>query len=128
MTQRSIGIFPREKFDLDENMKLTTSPTPCAIELTSISIIRVVVLGADYTAPVGDGEDGRIDVTVGGKVVSFGQSDLDVNGVGLAYLRGSLCDANDNVSYTLVDGDDNTGTGGSYTVEGVYLDAVDNIG
>jgi hypothetical protein len=128
MAQRSTGVFPREKFDLDSALEVTNTPTACALELTSFRTIRVVVLGADYTAPVGNGAAGSITVTVGGKVVTFGPNDFDINGVGIAHIRGSLCDANDNISYALVDGADNTGTGGSYSVDSVYLDAVDNVG
>lgn len=128
MAQRSTGVFPREKFDLDELLRVTTTPTACALELTSLNTIRVVVLGATYTAPTGDGTAGSITVTVGGKVVTFGPGDFDVNGVGIAHIRGTLCDANDNISYALVAGSAGTGTAGSYTVNSVYLDAVDNVG
>lgn len=128
MAQRSTGVFPREKFDLDETMRVTTSAVASALELTSINTIRVVVLGAVYTAPTGNGTAGSINVTVGGKVVSFGPGDFDANGVGIAHIRGTLCDANDNILYALVAGNAGTGTAGSYTVNSVYLDAVDNVG
>lgn len=111
MAQRSTGVFPREKFDLDASMAVTTTPAAAPIALSSIGTIRVVVLGA----VIGMGDS--VTVTVGGRAIVFEGGDLDANGVGLAYLRGSLCDNND-VSYTL-DG---------ATVDAVYLDAVDNVG
>jgi hypothetical protein len=128
MSQYSTGVFPREKFDLDAEFEVTTSATAAPIPLTSIRTIRVIVLGAAYTAPTGNGTAGRIEVTVGGKVVTFGPGDFDTNGVGIAHIRGALCDANNNISYALVAGSAGTGTAGSYTVDSVYLDAVDNVG
>lgn len=126
MAARSTGIFPREKFDLDTAFEVTPSAATAPLSLKSFNTIRVVVLGAVYTAPVGDGAAGNITVNVGGKAVVFGPTDFDVNGVGIAHLRGSLCDANDSINYDLNDGADNTGTGGSFVVDVVYIDAVDN--
>jgi hypothetical protein len=113
MAARSTGVFPREKFDLDYALRVTTTATAAAITLTSIDTIRVVVLGA---AGIDDSGTNKITVTVGGKAVVFNVSDLDKNGVGIAHLRGTLCDANNQISYTL---------GGTGTVTGVFLDAVD---
>lgn len=111
MAQRSTGIFPREKFDLDASMAVTATPAAAPVALSSIGTIRVVVLGA----VIGAGDS--VTVTVGGKAIVFESGDLDANGVGLAYLRGSLCSDND-MSYAL-DG---------ATVAGVYVDAVDAVG
>jgi hypothetical protein len=116
MAQRSTGVFPREKFDLDESMKLTASPAAMPVPLTSIGTIRVVVLGA---AGIDNAGTNKVTVNVGGKSVVFNANDLDANGVGIAYLRGALCDASNNADYDL---------GGTATVAGVYLDAVDNVG
>lgn len=128
MAQRSTGVFPREKFDLDSALEVTATSTAASISLKSLSVIRVVVLGAVYTAPTGDGDAGNITVNVGGKAIVFRPGDFDVNGVGIAHVRGSLCDANNNIDYDLNAGANNTGTGGSYVVGGVYIDAVDNVG
>lgn len=116
MAQRSTGVFPREKFDLDEAFKVTTTPAAAPIPLTSIGTIRIVVLDA---AGIDDAGTNKITVTVGGKATVFNASDLDKNGVGIAHIRGTLCDANNNMSYTL---------GGTGTVGAVYLDVVDNVG
>ncbi|MEJ2510266.1 MAG: hypothetical protein P8Y72_01580 [Anaerolineales bacterium] len=116
MAARSSGVFPREKFDLDEEMAVTDTPAAAAITLTSYRTIRVVVIGA---GSIDDGGTNKIDVTLGGQVVTFNAADLDANGVGLAHVRGTLCDADNNVSYTL---------GGTATIVGCYLDAVDNVG
>lgn len=116
MAQRSTGVFPREKFDLDASMEVTASPAAMPIPLTSIGTIRIVVLGA---AGIDDAGTNKITVNVGGKSVVFNANDLDVNGVGIGYLRGALCDADNNADYDL---------GGTGTVNSVYLDAVDNVG
>ncbi len=116
MAQRSTGVFPREKFDLDAALEVTATPTACAIPLTSIGTIRVIVLGA---AGIDNAGTNKITVNVGGKAIVFNAADLDANGVGIAHVRGSLCDANNNVDYDL---------GGTGTVNSVYIDAVDNVG
>lgn len=116
MAQRSTGVFPREKFDLDEAFKVTATPAAAPIPLTSIGTIRVVVLDA---GGIDDGGTNKITVNVGGKSVVFAAADLDKNGVGIAHIRGSLCDANNNMDYDL---------GGTATVGAVYLDVVDNVG
>ena len=116
MAQRSTGVFPREKFDLDGLMELGTGSSVMPISLKSIRTIRVIVLGASGIDNAGTN---KITVNVGGKSVVFNASDLDANGVGIAYLRGTLCDASDSADYDL---------GGTASVSGVYLDAVDNVG
>ena len=113
MAARSTGIFPREKFDLDAAMAVPLSPAAAPIALTSIDTIRVVVLGA---SGIDDAGTNKVTVNVGGKSVIFNAADLDKNGVGIAHLRGTLCDANNNIDYDL---------GGTATVTGVYLDVVD---
>ena len=95
--------------------------------LQSIHTIRVVVLGAQYTIPVGDGEDGSIQVTIGGRVVTFDPDDFDLNGVGIAHIRGHSCKANDEISYELIAGANNTGTGGNFTIQDIYIDAVEAV-
>lgn len=116
MAARSSGVFPREKFDLDAAFEVTATAAAMPIPLTSIGTIRIVVLGA---AGIDNAGTNKITVNVGGKSVVFNANDLDANGVGIAYLRGTLCDANNNADYDL---------GGTGTVNSVYLDAVDNVG
>lgn len=116
MAARSSGVFPREKFDLDESLKLTASPAAMPIDLKSIGTIRIIVLGA---AGIDNAGTNKITVNVGGKAVVFNAADIDANGVGIAHIRGALCDASNNADYDL---------GGTGTVDSVYLDAVDNVG
>jgi hypothetical protein len=116
MAARSSGVFPREKFDLDATLALTTSPAAAPIELKTLRTIRVVVIGA---AGVDDGGVNKVSVVVGGQTVEFGSGELDGNGVGIAHLRGALCDDGNSAHYVL---------GGGASVAGVYLDGVDNLG
>lgn len=116
MAARSSGIFPREKFDLDAALAVTATPAAAAIDLKSIRTIRVIVIGA---AGIDNAGTNKITVNVGGQAVVFNAADLDSNGVGIAHIRGSLCDANNLVDYDL---------GGTGTLVACYLDAVDNVG
>lgn len=116
MAARSTGVFPREKFDLDAALAVTATATAAAIDLKSIGTIRVVVIGA---AGVDNAGTNKITVNVGGESVVFNANDLDANGVGIAHIRGSLCDANNNIDYDL---------GGTATLVSCYIDAVDNVG
>jgi hypothetical protein len=116
MAARSTGVFPREKFDLDAALEVTATPTAAAVDLKTIKTIRVVVIGA---SGIDNGGTNKITVNVGGESVVFNANDLDANGVGIAHLRGSLCDANNNIDYDL---------GGTAALAGCYIDAVDNVG
>lgn len=116
MAARSSGVFPREKFDLDDALEVTATATAAAIDLKSIRTIRVIVLGAGGIDNAGTN---KITVNVGGESVVFNANDLDANGVGIAHIRGSLCDANNNIDYDL---------GGTATIGACYIDAVDNVG
>ena len=116
MAQRSTGIFPREGFNLDEAGKITATATgtDAPFTLTAAKTIRVVVIGA---ASIDDGGTNKITVTLGGQAVVFNAADLDGNGVGIAHVRGALCDADDNDAYYTL--------GGTATVGGVFLELVD---
>ena len=107
MAARSTGMFPREGFNLDAQTEITTSPTAAAVTLANAKTIRVIVLGL---------AGGDATVTLGGQsVVITEAADLDLNGVGIAHIRGALCDANNNVSYSLSAG----------SVGGVFYELVD---
>ena len=114
MAQRSSGMFPREGFNLDAELEITSSAVAAAVTLANAKTIRVIILGA---AGIDDAGTNKITVTLGGQVVEFNAADLDANGVGIAHVRGALCDdpANE-VSYTL---------GGTGTVAGVFYELVD---
>ena len=107
MAQRSSGIFPREGFNLDAETEITTTPTAAKVTLAHAKTIRVIVLGLT---------GGDATVTLGGQdVVVTEAADLDRNGVGIAHIRGAICDTNNNVSYALSAG----------TASGVFYELVD---
>lgn len=107
MAARSSGIFPREGFNLDAQAEITTTPTAAAVTLKHAKTIRIIVVGL---------AGGDATVTVGGEAVTIAAAtDLDQNGVGIAHIRGALCDANNNVSYSLSAG----------SVGGVFYELVD---
>lgn len=107
MAQRSSGIFPREGFNIDAQAQITTTPTAAAVTLKYAKTIRVIVLGLT---------GGNCTVTLGGQAVTITvANDLDANGVGIAHIRGALCDADNNVSYSLSAG----------SVGGVYYELLD---
>ena len=94
MAARSSGLFPREGFNLDAELEITTSPTAAAVTLANAKTIRVIVIGLS---------GGDATVTLGGQEVVITEAgDLDANGVGIAHIRGALCDdAANEVSYSL---------------------------
>lgn len=107
MAARSTGIFPREGFNLDAETEITTVATPATTTLSNAKTIRVIVLGL---------AGGDATVTLGGQsVVIAVATDLDENGVGIAHVRGALCDADNDVVYALSAG----------TVGGVFYELVD---
>ena len=113
MAQRSTGLTPREGFNLDAQTEITTSSAPAAVTLANAKTIRVIVINAGSIDDLGTN---KITVTLGGQEVVINAADLDRNGVGLAHVRGALCDADNNVQYVL---------GGTATVSGVFYELVD---
>jgi len=113
MAARSTGIFPREGFNLDAQCQITASAVAANTTLAHAKTIRVILIGADN---IDDAGTNKVTVTLGGQVVEFNAADLDQNGVGIAHVRGALCDANNNVQYTL---------GGTATVGGCFYELVD---
>lgn len=107
MAARSSGIFPREGFNLDGECEITTVATAASTTLKHAKTIRVIAVGLS---------GGDCTVTLGGETVVIAEAtDLDLNGVGIAHVRGALCDADNNVSYSLSAG----------TVGGVFFELVD---
>jgi len=107
MAARSSGLFPREGFNLDAECEITTTPTAASVTLAHAKTVRIIVIGLS---------GGDATVTVGGQVVEVAEAtDLDVNGVGIAHIRGAICDADNNVSYALSAG----------SVGGVFYELVD---
>lgn len=116
MAALSTGMFPREKFDVDANMVVTTSDVNPGVTFTSIKTIRCILLNTTITG------NATVTFNVGGRDVVFGANDLDLNGVGIGHVRGALCDTDNLVKYTIVAGS------GSATVGAAFLDAVENVG
>lgn len=105
MAQRSTGIFPREGFNLDEEMKLTAGGATLPGNLYHAKTIRVIGIGVTVDAVV----------TIGAAEVTLAVADADPNGVVIAHVRGVLT------------GDAPAGTVASYTgtAEGVFVELVD---
>lgn len=107
MAARSTGIFPREGFNLDAECEVTTSPVAAKVTLAHAKTIRLIVIGL---------AGGDATIVLGGKTVVIEEAtDLDLNGVGIAHIRGALCDADNNISYSLSAG----------SVGGVFYELVD---
>ena len=113
MAARSTGMFPRENFNLDAQTDITASSAAAAVTLANAKTIRVIVINA---GGIDDAGTNKITVTLGGQDIVVNAADLDLNGVGIAHIRGALCDADNNVQYVL---------GGTATVGGVYYELVD---
>ena len=114
MGARSTGIFPRENFNLDAELEITTADTAAAVTLKHAKTIRVILIGATITG------DGDVTVNIGGKDVVFLATDLDQNGVGIAHIRGALLDGDNNVVYAA-----NANTGSAAVTGGVFYELVD---
>ena len=114
MAARSTGLFPREGFNLDAELEITTSSVTAAVTLKHAKTIRVIVLGGSVTG------DGDITVTIGGKDVVFVDGDFDANGVAIAHIRGALLDGANTVIYAA-----NANTGAAAVAGGVFYELVD---
>jgi len=114
---RSTGLFPREGFNLDSDLKLTASQVDKGVTLASAKTIRVIGLGVSGIDNAGTN---KLTVTVGGQVVTFNLRDADPNGVYIAHVRGATCDVNNTAGYTL------GGTAAVAAGGGVFLELLDN--
>lgn len=114
MAQRSSGIFPREGFNLDAQLEITTSTRGFAdhgVTLSTAKTIRIIAVGL-----TSDVADGVVTVTIGGETVVLNEAAADLNGAVIAHLRGALCGDND-VSYAIA--------GTNAAVGGVFFELVD---
>ena len=113
MAQRSSGLFPREGFNLDAELEITTSAVEAAVTLANAKTIRVIAIGLTSSA-----DDGTVTVTIGGETLVLAEADADPNGVVIGHIRGALCnDPANEVSYVL--------GGTSAAVGGVFYELVD---
>ena len=105
MAQRSSGIFPREGFNLDEELKIVAGGSTLPSNLFHAKTVRVIGIGVTVDAVV----------TIGGAEVTLAVADADPNGVVIAHIRGVLT------------GDAPSGTVASYTgtAAGVFVELVD---
>ena len=105
MAQRSSGIFPREGFNLDDEMKLVAGGSTLPSNLFHAKTVRVIGIGVTVDTVV----------TIGGAEVTLAVADADPNGVVIAHIRGVLT------------GDAPSGTVASYTgtAAGVFVELVD---
>lgn len=135
MAARSTGMFPREGFDLDANMKVTTTAADVGLDLGTIRTIRVLVLDATVVQAAGAGTDAKIELkdaddsdAVFYTITSSDLADLDENGVYIAHVRGSLFSGISNIKYTYTAGVAGGGTAGAISGFSVFLDAVEGPG
>ena len=105
MAQRSSGIFPREGFNLDDEMKLVAGGSTLPSNLFHAKTVRVIGIGVTVDTVV----------TIGGAEVTLAVADADPNGVVIAHIRGVLT------------GDAPSGTVASFTgtAAGVFVELVD---
>ena len=105
MAARSTGIFPREGFNLDEELKLVAGGSTLPANLYNAKTVRVIGIGVTVDAVV----------TIGGADVTLAVADADPNGVVIAHVRGALT------------GDAPSGTVASYTgtAAGIFVELVD---
>ena len=108
--------FSKRKFDLDANLVVTTTDADPGVTLTSVRTIRCILVNTSITG------NATVVFNVGGQDVTFTASDLDLSGVGIAHVRGALCDADNLVKYTATAGS------GTVSVGAAFLDMVENIG
>lgn len=135
MAARSTGMFPREGFDLDANMKVTTTAADVGLDLGTIRTIRVLVLDATVVQAAGAGTDAKIELqdaddsdAVFYTITSSDLADVDENGVYIAHVRGSLFSGISNIKYAYTAGVAGGGTAGAISGFSVFLDAVEGPG
>lgn len=128
MARRSSGLFPREGFNLDNAFAVTAVTTPAPVTIANVRTYRVVIVGVNVTAAVGDGGAATFGYDIGGKIYAFTADDLaaatDANGVYVAHHRGFGATTN-TVDYTITPGADNTGTGQQLAIGGMFIELVD---
>ena len=123
MAARSEGIFPREGFNLDNGFFISAVQLEAPVNLANVRTFRVVITGAQFTQPTGDGEPALFAYEVGGKTYALVEADF-VNGTYIAHHRGFGLD-NNSTQYTIFPGAPGTGTGGTLTIGFAGIELVD---
>ena len=80
MAARSEGLFPREGFNLDEELKVPSAGTTLSVNLHHAKTVRIICV-----APLADGA-----IVLGGETIAMNSADADANGVVIAHVRGAL--------------------------------------
>ena len=124
MAARSEGIFPREGFNLDNAFEVLSTAEPSPVSFTSIRTLRLIVVGLDVTAPTGGGTEASLTVTIGTTNHQVDFSKVDPNGVYIEHIRGFQRSPNA-TQYILTQGFPNSGTGGTASLDGVFIELVD---
>lgn len=125
MAARSTGMYPREGFSIDEEMRVpqNVGGTVALLgDLKHAKTIRVIVVGAAITGNGSIRVSFDLDDTV---KVDFTTADLDANGVGVAHIRGALLRGKtQDVAYGLIQG---TGSSALDSDGGVFLELLDTV-
>lgn len=124
MAARSEGIFPREGFNLDNMFAMFAFLTDAPVTLKNIASFRVIITGVTFTPPVGDGGAATISYTLGDKTYVLTEADF-IDGTYIAHHRGYSLGGTNSTRYTITDGADNTGTGGTASVGRAAIELVD---
>lgn len=116
---KATGLTPEFGFAYDDHCEITTSSAAAGtansgpgVTLTNIRTIAVRVLGT-ITG------DATCTVTLGGEALVFGSGDFDPDGTATRFVRGSQCDADNNVIYATAA---NTG---SVTITAVFFNGLE---
>ena len=124
MAARSEGIFPREGFNLDNVFEVTTDAQLSPVSFTSIRTLRLIVVGLNVTEPTGDGLEASLTVLIGSRSFNIDFDKVDPNGVYIEHIRGNQQSPNA-TQYILTQGFPNSGTGGTASLDGVFIELVD---
>ena len=126
MAARSEGIFPREGFNLDNAFEVTQDAQVSPVSFSSIRTLRLIIVGLDVTEPTGDGLEANLTVIIGSKSYPIDFSKVDPNGVYIEHIRGFHRSPNA-TQYILTQGFPNSGTGGTASLDGVFIELVDGV-
>ena len=94
------------------------------VGFSSIRTLRLIIVGLNVTEPTGDGLEANLTVVIGSKSYAIDFSKVDANGVYIEHIRGFHRSPNA-TQYILTQGFPNSGTGGTASFDGVFIELVD---